>query len=256
MTDNNIIQSVLRTFKVIKVLSENYEGISLTQLSQQVNLHKSTVSRILRTLKSENLVRQEIESSKYSLGTGFLEISLKYLGGVDLRKISFPYMQKLQEILGETINLAILDYDEIIYIERVVSHQALRHSMKIGDRVPARYTSLGKSMLAFSDQDSVKKMLKEKKLTKNTPYTKTDINALMKEFEEIRHTKIAFDNREHQKNIRCLGSPIFNADGKVVGAISMSGPAVRITDEKISEYGKVIMQTAEEISHELGWKKR
>lgn len=253
MADNGIIQSVQRTFKVIYALCGMPEGLSLTQLSENVGLHKSTVSRILNTLKTDNLIKQNNDSLKYSLGNGFLEISLKYLGGFELRKISYPYMQKLQEVVGETINLAILDFDEIIYIERVVSPLPLRHSMKIGDRAPACSTALGKAMLAFSEEVFVKKILSGKALDKNIPRTKVQIDQFLEELSQIRSTKIAFDNRIHQEHIRCLGSAIINSQKKVFGAISVSGPASRMSDDKLFEIKQAVLNTVNEISQELDW---
>ncbi len=253
MTDNNI-QSVERTIAVIRVLCDNYEGISLTQLSAQVDLHKATTSRILKTLKSMNLVHQNSNTHMYSMGTGFLELALKYLGNFSLRKVALPYMRHLQKIVGETVNLAVIDEDEIIYIERVDSKQALRHSMNIGSRTPAYRTSLGKAIWAFTDRDQVRKMLERKPLEKTTSYTKTDVEEILQELDIIKQQRIAVDDREHQDHICCLGAPIFSAENKVLGALSVSGPCVRIKGETLEAYKKELKKTVEDISIELGWR--
>ncbi len=254
MTDNSSIHSVQRTFKVIYALCDKYDGLSLTQLSEQVGLHKSTVSRILNTLKTENLIKQNKESLKYSLGNGFLEISLKYLGGFELRKVAYPYMQKLQTTVGESVNLAILDFDEIIYIERVVSPLPLRHSMKIGDRAPACFTALGKAMLAFSDNSFIGEILSGEDPDKNIPRSKDQIDKFLEDLSQIRNTGIAFDDRIHQEHIRCLGSPILTSEKRVIGALSVSGPSSRMNDDKLPGMKQALLDSVGEISKELGWK--
>lgn len=247
------IQSVERTIEVIKVMSCVKDGISLTQLSKSVDLHKATISRILKTLKLKGLVEQNPENLKYSLGTGFLEISLNYLESMDLRKIALPYMRVLQEKTGETVNLAILDNFEVIYIERIDSKQDLRHSISVGKRAPAYCTSLGKSILAFSDPKFVHQKLHQTHLEKLTDSTVVDPEKIIETLNEVRKNGFAFDDKEHQKHIRCTGSPIFKSDGKVIGAISISGPEMRMDLETIERFSEYVKSTASLISAELGW---
>ena len=252
---NNTIQAVERTLEVIKMLSNSKDGVSITQLSQDVHLHKATISRILKTLKQGNFVEQNPDNSKYFLGTGFLEISLNYLENMDLRKTALPYMLALQEKTGETINLAILDNFEVIYIERIDSKQDLRHSVSVGKRAPAYCTSLGRAILAHSDMQYVKEKLFSTPLKKLTDFTTVEPNKILEKLDEVNSKGYAIDDREHQNHIRCVGSPIFRSDGKVVGAISISGPEIRIGLNTIKQYSEYLISSAASISAELGWRK-
>jgi len=254
MEDQNLIQSVERTFEVIRVLSSCNEGISLTLLSNTVKLHKATVGRILKTLKSLNIVSQNSDSLKYSLGNGFLELSLNFLENLDLRKIALPDMHYLQEKTGETINLAILDGLDVIYIERVDSRQDLRHSISVGKRAPAYCTSLGRAILAFSDPNDVREKLTQVASSEGDALNKVYVEEILNILKKVRKDGYAIDDREHQQHIRCAGSPIFKADGKVIGAISISGPALRISDQKLKEHAILAKETALLISRKFGWK--
>ena len=227
--------------------------MSLTTLSKNLDLNISTVSRLLKTLRADGLVSQDSETLKYFLGSGFMHIALKYLGSMDLRKTAVKFMQHLQVKTGETVNLGIVDGFELVYIDRILSRQDMRHSIAIGKRAPIHCTSLGKAIIAFLDPDLVYENLTRTPLEKSTPFTKDSPDLIMEELKEIRKTFVAVDDREHQEHIRCVGSPIFDVRGNVVGAISVSGPHSRIDQEKLDELKKEIKKTAGLISNDLGW---
>lgn len=228
-------------------------GISITELSKSLNLEISTTHRYLYTLKEQGVVSQDRETLKYSLGIGVLEIALSYLGDLDLKKAADSAMNNLHQITGETVNLAIIDELEIIYIERIESKQDFRHSISIGKRAPAYITSLGKAMLAFMDFDAVSQLLYKKPIFKTTKFSKDDPNEIINDLIEIRKTKVAVDDREHQEHIRCVGSPIFDIRGNVIAAVSVSGPTSRVSDEKLELFKKEVKKTAQRISENLGW---
>ena len=247
------VQSVRRAIAIVIELGNADEGLSLTVLSKNLGLNISTVSRLLKTLRADGIVQQDQDSLKYSLGNGFMQIALKYLGSMDLRKAAVKFMQQLQESTGETVNLGIIDDFELVYIDRILSRQDFRHSIAIGKRAPIHCTSLGKAIIAFMDRGVIYKNLSKNPLEKNTPFTKDSPDEIMEELQEIRKTHVAVDDREHQEHIRCVGSPIFDVRGNVVGAISVSGPYVRIDHEKLDQLKQEIKKTAELISKELGW---
>lgn len=247
------IQSVERAISILKKLGGLDDGISVTDLSNALDLDISTTHRYLYTLKNKNIVTQDNSTLKYSLGIGFLEIALSYLGTLDLKKAADPAMSNLHEVTGETVNLAVIDKLEVIYIERIESKQDFRHSISIGKRAPACTTSLGKAILAFMDIDAVSELLSKNPIVKTTRFSKDNPKDILKDLKKIRKTKIAIDDREHQEHIRCVGSPIFDMRGNVIAAVSVSGPVSRVTDEKLDLLKKEVKKTAQAISENLGW---
>ena len=247
------VQSVSRAIAIIKKLGDTKESISVTNLSKELNLNISTVSRLLKTLRVDGIVTQKADTLRYSLGIGFLEIALKYLGSMDLRKAASPHMRRLQAKTNETVNLAVMDGFEVVYIDRIESKQNFRHSISIGKRAPVHSTSLGKAIIAFMDLEIVSKNLSRIPLQKMTSFSKNQPDEIIEELIEIRETKIAIDDREHQEHIRCVGSPIFDIRGNVIAAISVSGPISRVTYQILEELKQEIKDAARLISMDLGW---
>lgn len=247
------VQSVNRAIAIIKKLGGLKDGISVTNLSKDLDLNISTVYRLLKTLREDGIVTQNEITLRYSLGVGFLEIALNYLSSMDLRKSAAQHMKTLQEKTGETVNLALIDGFEVVYIDRIESNQDLRHSISIGKRAPVHCTSLGKAIIAFMNRDIISQLLLKTPLQKNTTFTKDSVKGIMTELLEIQKTRVAIDDREHQEHIRCVGSPIFDIRGNVVAAVSVSGPISRVTYKKFEELKKEIIKTAQSISEDLGW---
>jgi len=247
------VQSVNRAIAIIKKLGGLKDGISVTNLSNDLDLNISTVYRLLKTLREDGIVAQNETTLRYSLGVGFLEIALNYLGSMDLMKAASQHMKVLQEKTGETVNLALIDGFEVVYIDRIESNQDLRHSISIGKKAPVHCTSLGKAIIAFMDREVISDRLSKTPLQKNTIFTKDSFEEIMADLNEIQKTKVAVDDREHQEHIRCVGSPIFDIRGNVVAAVSVSGPISRVTYEKLEELKREIKKTAQLISVDLGW---
>jgi len=252
MSDSrDTIQSVERAIDVLTVLGTAAEGLSHTEIAQRTGLHKATTSRILKTLVKRRFVKQNADTLRYSLGLAVLELSFDHLSGMDLRRAALPHLQALQVATGETVNLAILDEHDVIYIDRVESQQMLRTSSTLGKRTPAFCTSLGRAILAFTDPDLTHAILRSGRLPKITPHTLTNPIKIEEHLEVIRKTGVALDDRENQEHVRCIGAPIFDASGHVAGAVSISGPASRV----IFDENQVIQVkgTARAISSDLGW---
>ena len=247
------VQSVNRAIAIIKKLGGSKEGVSVTNLSRELKLNISTVSRLLKTLRADGIVTQNETTLRYSLGIGFLEIALNFWGSMDLRKAAVKHMKKLQENTNETVNLAVIDEFEVVYIDRIESKQEFRHSISIGKRAPVHCTSLGKAIVAFMDLEMISKNLSKIPLQKMTSFSKNKPDEIIEELIEIRKTKIAIDDREHQEHIRCVGSPIFDVRGNVVAAVSVSGPISRVSYQILEELKREIKDAARLISMDLGW---
>ena len=182
------VQSVNRAIAIIKKLGGLKDGISVTNLSNDLDLNISTVYRLLKTLREDGIVAQNETTLRYSLGVGFLEIALNYLGSMDLMKAASQHMKVLQEKTGETVNLALIDGFEVVYIDRIESNQDLRHSISIGKKAPVHCTSLGKAIIAFMDREVISDRLSKTPLQKNTIFTKDSFEEIMADLNEIQKT--------------------------------------------------------------------
>ncbi len=250
---NGIVQSVDRALTLLELVSEYNQGISFTEICNKVDLHKSTVHRLLKTLIYKGFVMQDSDN-KYNVTFKLFELGTKKIEGLDILAVSKPYTRALMEIINEVVHLVIRDESDIVYIDKVEADNTIRMASSIGQRRPLYCTAVGKSILAFQTYEDVAKIWESsnvKKLTKNTIVNFIDF---VNELEKIRMQGFAEDNEENEADIRCIGAPIFNRDGEVEGAISISGPSIRITRGKIEKIANKVMKYASLISKDLGFR--
>jgi DNA-binding IclR family transcriptional regulator len=244
------IQVIERMMSLLDVLSDTAEPATLKMLSKATGLHPSTAHRILAMMTHSRLVERH-DASTYALGIRLLELGNIVKMRLNIREIALPFMQSLHEIVGEAINLAIRDEDEIIYLERTSSGRSLvRVVYLVGGRAPLHLTSLGKLFLAAESVDAVRAYAKRTGLPGKTPHSLTNLGALEKELDKVRRHDLAYDNEEAEIGLRCVASPIRNDEGVIVAGLSISAP----TDRHKSEWATHIKKTADEISYAIGYR--
>ncbi len=249
----NLIQSVCRALSIIELLSKE-KMLGVTEISNYLGLHKSTVFGILSTLEHSGYVTQDRQTGKYQLSLKLFEIGSVVFENLDLRKIARPYLEELVKLHQETVHLVTLDKDEIIYIDKVESSKSIRISTQIGKRLPVHCTGVGKAMIAFKTEEDIEEIVKNKGLKPFTRNTITDLNELMVELRKIREQGYAIDNEEIEEGLKCVAGPIRDINGNVISAISISGPTGRMKDERIDEIIKSIRDASQAISRELGYR--
>lgn len=249
------VQSVERSLSILEVLSEYSEGLGVTDISEKVNLHKSTVYRLLSTLIYKDYVTQDKETNKYKITFKLFELGNRRIEKMDILSASKPYSKKLMESVNEVVHLVIRDGNRIVYIDKVEANNTIRMASSIGKRSPMYCTSVGKAMLAFLPAQEVEEVWNSSKIEKRTENTITDFEVLKKELAGIKEKGYAIDNEENEMGVRCIGAPIFNRFGQIEGAISISGPAIRVTEEKVEAIAEEVMKCAMLISRELGYSK-
>lgn len=251
----DIVQSVDRALSIIEVLSDYEEGIGITDLSLKIDLHKSTVHRLLVTLINKGYVEQNPNTNKYKLTLKLFELGSKSIEKMDLRSVAKPYLQQLMELTNEVVHLVIKEGTDIIYIDKVESNNKIRMHSRIGTKSPMYCTSVGKAIMAHLPEVEVERIWKNSDIKRFTEYTITDLDIMKKNLEEIRKNGYALDEEENELGIRCIGAPIFDHTGNVCGAISISGPTIRVTKEKIDLFKNYILTISKNISKELGYRK-
>lgn len=249
----NLVQSVERALTILEILSHYNNGLGVTELSEKVNLHKSTVYRLLSTLIEKGYVMQDEETNKYKITLKLFEIGNKKVESMDLLSLSKPYTRKLMESVNEVVHLVVRDKNEIIYIDKVEANNTIRMSSSVGKRYPMYCTANGKAILAHLPNSKLFEIWNNSKVKKNTKNTITDIGVLIEQLKIIKEKGYAIDNEECEIGVVCVGAPIFNRFGEIEGAVSISGPSIRMTDEKKEIVVKVVTKCAHLISKELGY---
>ncbi|MCY6957717.1 IclR family transcriptional regulator [Clostridium brassicae] len=249
-----IVQSVDRSLSILEVLSDYENGLGITEISEKVNLHKSTVHRLLATLIYKGYVEQEDKANKYKLTLKLFELGNKKIQKMDLVTVTRPYLKELVEKTNEVVHLVVREGTEIIYVGKEESQNTIRTHSRIGNRRPLYCTAVGKSILSYMEDDQIEEIWNKSNVEKLTEHTITDFNEFKKYLNEVRKKGYAVDEQENEIGVRCVGTSIFNYKGEVCGAISISGSIISFTQEKLEEFSKLIIEYAEKISKELGYR--
>ena len=257
---NNLVQTIERTSLILDILGQSPQGISIRDLSAKIKLPKGTTHRLLSSLSYFGYVRQDSKTRNYFLGLKLVELGNLLLSQLDLRKEAEPFLRDLAERTKETVHMVFLDRGEIVYIDKVeLDHNpgGLRMASRVGLRNPAHSSAVGKVLLSHLDEEELNLLIKEKGLPKRTENTITDLVQLKEHLKSVQTQGYAVDDEENERGIRCIAAPICNEVGKAVAAVSISGPAFRITKKVIQEtLKKEVMETALEISNRLGFRER
>ncbi len=245
------IQVIDRAVEVLDCFTFNKPELSVGEVSATTGLHKSTAHRILMALEYNGLVEQNQETAKYRLAIKFFKLGQQAVARLNLRDIARSYLSALMEETGETVHLAILDNDLVVYLEKVEGSHALRMPSRVGRHIPTYCTSLGKAMLSCLNEAEVRQVIQNHPIQQYTPNTVKSAEELLVELKRTRKRGYAVDNEEIEVGLRCVGAPIRDYTGEMVGAISVAGPSARLTREKIPALGSVVMKVAAAISQEL-----
>jgi len=256
--DRHSVQSVERALKILIVLAEAGTPLTLSQIRDRTMLNISTAHRLLHTLANDGFISQDKDTGKYMLGLRTFEVGHAALYSMDIRTTARPFLQELVDRCNETTNLAILDQDELVYIDQIESLNMIKIFARVGSRGPAHCTGAGKALLAQLSPREFDRFLQHKlPLQSYTAFTICNPEKLKEELAMIRRNGYALDNGELEDGVRCVAVPIWNFENKAIAAISVSGPDTRLTDALIQE--RLIpeaMAAADKISQRLGHRRR
>lgn len=246
------IQSLTRGLNLLKALAQSDDGAALTDLAQQVGLAPSTTHRLLISFQEHLFVRHDTELRRWFIDVGAFSVGNAFLHHRDFLVQSRPIMHALMEETGETVNLAVIEGAQAVFVSQVESREMMRMVVRMGSQAPLHASGVGKAFLATMSDDSVANILHKNGLPKVTENTLTSPEALRENLIVIRKQRYAIDDEEHAIGLRCVASTIHDESGSVVAAISLSGPKARIPDERISQLGMFIAKSADEITGLVG----
>jgi len=246
------INSVEKGLSVLELLSEK-QTLSVTEVAEHLGLNRSGSHRFLATLRELGYVEKDT-NSRYQLTFKILQLGMKFANRFEIRSVARPYMQRLALISKETINLGYWDGKGIIHMDKIDSYEILRIDPGIGTRVPAYCTGLGKSVLASIPEEELEEYLKSVKFQSHTPKTITTKKSLKEELRKTQERGYAIDDEELAQGLRCVGAPVFDFRGYPLYSMSVSGPAMRLTLERIEDIQEHVREICMELSNYLGCK--
>ncbi|OIJ08204.1 IclR family transcriptional regulator [Anaerobacillus arseniciselenatis] len=248
-----IIQSVDRALKILDLFDEHNTELKITEISEKMMLHKSTVHSLLKTLQSHHYIEQDLETGKYKLGMKLFERGNFVIHSLDIRSLAKEYLYSLSHKTDLTVHLVILDGKEGVYIDKVESSSATILYSRIGRRVPIHCSGVGKALVAFKSDEELKNLLTDYEFIKRTENTITNKGDFLLEVEAIRERGYAIDDQENEPGVYCIALPVRNHTGDVVAAISISTPVMKINEEKLEKNIELLKQASSELSSKLGY---
>lgn len=249
------VQSINRILDILETLSSVPQGMNLSDLAEATHLHVSTAHRLVMALADRGYVRKDSNSNKYRLTLRLFQISQRVSTVLELLPVSEGYLEDLANFSHEAVHLAERNGSEVVYLYKF---EPFQHLVNMGSYVgrynPMYCTGVGKSIMAYLPRKEVEDIWNDTDICQYTSNTITCLEDMYSELDRTRERGFAYDNEEHEEGIRCIATPIFNWERVPVGAVSISAPVNRLTDEAVERLSPKLLSVANEISCLLGCK--
>ncbi|MCG8559970.1 MAG: helix-turn-helix domain-containing protein [Hyphomicrobiales bacterium] len=245
------VQSLDRALALLKLVAAS-DGIGLTDLSQRAGIAPSTAHRLLTTLQAHGFVDYREAQGHWLIGVEAFRAGSAFVRRTKVADMGRAVMRRLMESCGETVNLAIEQDGDVVFISQVETHEPIRAFFRPGTRGPAHASGIGKALLAEHTDETVRRLLQRKGLPGFTPKTIVEPERLFGELAEIRRRGWSLDDEERNLGMRCVAAAIYNEFGEAIAGVSISGPVVRLSDERVGELGPRVKRAAAEITESIG----
>jgi IclR family transcriptional regulator, KDG regulon repressor len=247
---DNTIRAVDRALDVLLCFSTQTPALTMTQISEKTGIHKSTVHRLLATLEQRHFVRREVETGIYRPGVQLIQVAQLALEGMNIHQIALPYMQILAEEFRETVDLAVLDQNHVMFLDVIQSPQRVKLSSAPGMRLPAFATASGKAILAWLPQEEALQIRNDNNLNYEINKMPT-IEAYLEDLRQTRERGYSLDEEDLEIGIKAVGSPIIGKNGDPIASIAVAGPAFRLDHALLVRIGKRLVEITNEISNRM-----
>lgn len=246
-TKNN--QSVNKLFTILEAMAEHGKPIRLKKLSETVKIPESTALRLLISLMESGYAMQDPETQKYSLTYKIVRVANQFRSSFNLIEIARPYLKELSQKCQESVCLAIDQDSKVVHIDTVEGPNNILQTMqKIGKTVPLYCSGIGKNLLRNYSEERIRALYSSRDFIPFTPYTITSVDELLHEVAQVRKQGYAFDKEETELGACCIAAPILNYNDKVIAGISVSGPSLRMTPEKMEAIKTNLLRISAKIS--------
>lgn len=250
MADSSL-QTVDRALMILELLSR--EGMTATDIQHKLELNKSTVHRLMMTLLQRGFVERNEATGIYQIGLKMVEISSIRLNQVELKTEAYPYLHQLANKLNQSIQLAIYDDGEAVFIEKIEKYMSFHMYCQIGKRIPLYCSAVGKSLLLDKPDQEIQSILRKIEFQKFTEHTHSEVESVLEDIREGRKTGFTKDQAEHEVDIHCVAMPVFDYRRKIVAAVSITGFTEKIFEDEGKEARASLYATCMEISKRLGY---
>jgi IclR family transcriptional regulator, pca regulon regulatory protein len=252
-------RSLERGLAILSAFRSNQPLLGVSELAQEVGLNRSTTHRYISTLATLGYLQQDAATRKYRLGPRVLDLGFSAINSMELREISVPHLQQLSDETGHTVNMAVLDGADIVYIERCRTSQRGQRdidlNLHIGSRLPAYCTSMGKVLLAHLEPAEQRAVLKQVRFAPRGPNTLTEKDELLHELERVRNAGLAVNNEELAYGLRSIAAPVLSHDGAAAAAINLAVHSSMVSmEDLVARLSPTLRQAAAEISAHLGYR--
>lgn len=244
------VESVRRALRVLGAFSLDRPEVGISEIGEELGMHKSTVHRLLATLEVEGFVRST-DQGRYVLGWRVLELGAAVSAGGEIREKILDTLSHVVRSTGETAHLAVLDGGEVLYVEKVESERTLRMPSSVGRRLPAHVTALGKVLLSGLEESARLKLIYGRELAPLTDRSIVDPDELRKAVAQAGERGYAIDDQEIDDGLICIAAPVTEPGGEISAAISISGPVSRV-EPNLDAFIEVVVEAAAELSRQLG----
>jgi DNA-binding IclR family transcriptional regulator len=248
------VQVLDRAFAMLDALAQARDDASLAEIAALVHMHKSTVHRLLMVLEQHRAIDRDPSTGRYRLGMRLFELGNIAVGRFDIRARARPHLEKLMHDTNETVHLCVLDHGEVLYLDKVEPSRSVRMASTVGHRNPMHCTSVGKAILAGLPEEEVDDVIRRHGLRRMTANTIVTPVELKRELLGIRERGYSIDNEENEEGVRCVGAAVKNHLGCSAAAVSVSAPAFRLSMEIVPVIASAVVQTANSISSEWGYR--
>jgi IclR family acetate operon transcriptional repressor len=251
--ENSSVQSLDRALRILAIIADA-DGLSLSEVASASGLAASTAYRMLTTMEAHGMVEFDRTDQLWSIGVETYRMGSAFLRRRKLVDRARIVMQDLMEKIGETANLGVAEDDCVVFVSQVETHQAIRAFFRPGTRSSFHASGIGKAILAHMPGDRVAAIVRKEGLEVYTPKTLANAPALARDLSQIRTRGYSVDDEERHPGMRCIAAPVFNEFGEPVAGVSISGPTVRVTLERVADIGPLVREAAAEVTRMIGGK--
>lgn len=249
---SGIVQSVDRAMAILEVLGDEEEGCRLSDIARSTGLSVSTVHRLLTTLEQRRFVQFNRSDNLWHVGRGAFAVGSAFTRQRNFVAPALPILRRLRDQTRETANLGIIEDGEVVVLTQVESREIMRAITRVGGRAPVASSGMGKAILAAYRDADVDAMIARHGLRRSTQKSITDPARFRADIAAIRQRGYSLDDEEYVMGLRCVASVVYGTEAEPVCAVSISGLSVRVTDDRVTELGRIVSEAASELTHALG----
>ncbi|MCY7966975.1 IclR family transcriptional regulator [Bacillus haynesii] len=244
------VKSAVRVVRIFELLSNHPDGLTVKEISKELSLPQSSTFNLAATLLDEGYLQQDA-IKRYRLGAKLIQVGTAAMESIDISSQGVPFLKQLMDGVQETVFMAVLSDDQLVYIAKIDNNRSIRTTAQPGSRKPLYCTGLGKAFLAFMPEDKRKGLLDRMEFIRFTGHTITTREELEKQLQTFLEQGYAVDNEENEEGLFCLAAPVYGPDGVMKAAISTAGPKERILARK-AVIVEQLLHTAGKITESIG----